>query len=260
MPRWTVAVVLAAIAGLVSALPGRTGEPGTSEGWGTIKGRVTWGGSGAPPERKALAVNKDQEHCLANGPLLSEEWVVNKENLGVRWAFVWLAAEPGRKLAIHPALQAVPGKPAVLDQPHCQFVPHALALRQGQELLARNSSAITHNLNWAGGLKNPGDNQIMPPNSTLPIKGLKADRFPIAIKCNIHPWMSAWVRVFDHPYFAVTDADGRFEIKDAPAGRQRLIVWQESVGWRGGPAGRAGTPITVEPGKVTDLGKLDIAP
>jgi hypothetical protein len=72
--------------------------------------------------------------------------------------------------------------------------------------------------------------------------------------------MSGWVRVFDNPYFAVTDADGNFEIKDAPAGTYRLMIWQESIGYRGGAAGRDGTPVTIKAGAVTDVGPFDVKP
>jgi hypothetical protein len=117
-----------------------------------------------------------------------------------------------------------------------------------------------HNFNWTGGLKNPGANQAMAPGTQMSIKDLKADRFPIKVACNIHTWMSGYVRVFDHPYFAVTDADGKFTIPKAPAGSYRLFVWHESVGFRGGVEGRNGTPVTIAAGQTTDLGKLDIQP
>jgi hypothetical protein len=232
----------------------------SESGWGTVKGRIVWGGD-TVPERKPITVTKDQEHCLSKGPLLSEDWIVNKDNKGIRWVYVWLAPETkGALLPIHPSLKEIKDKQVVLDQPCCQFEPHALALREGQELVAKNSAPIAHNINWTGGIKNPGNNVIVAPGNQLTISGLHADRFPIALACNIHPWMKGWVRVFDHPYFAVTDADGRFELKLAPAGSLRLFIWQESVGYRGGAKGSKGMPITVEAGKTLDLGNLDLEP
>jgi hypothetical protein len=70
--------------------------------------------------------------------------------------------------------------------------------------------------------------------------------------------MKAWVRVFDHPYFAITDGDGKFEIKNAPAGDFRLVIWHEGVGWVKG--GKTGTPITIKAGGDTDLGKVEMTP
>src|SRR5207248_1927486 len=72
-----------------------------------------------------------------------------------------------------------------------------------------------------------------------------AESGPIEYKCSIHPWMNGYVRIFDHPYYAVTDENGNFEIKNAPAGKWRMIVWQEKVGYLGGKEGRFGTPIEI---------------
>lgn len=230
-------------------------------GWGTVKGQIVFGGA-AVPERKKLDVNKDQAQCLAKGPLLSEEWVVNKSNKGVRWAFVWLGPEdPKGKLPIHPSLEKIKDKDVSMDQPCCQFEPHALGMRAGQNLVAKNSSTIAHNVNWAGRPQtNPGGNVIVPAGKAYVIEGLKADKFPVSISCNIHPWMNAKAFVFDHPYFAVTDADGHFEFKNAPAGKYRLLVWHEAIGYRGGAAGRNGEAITIPNNGTADVGKKDIKP
>ena len=87
----------------------------------------------------------------------------------------------------------------------------------------------------------------------------KAERFPIQVTSSIRPWMTAYVRVFDHPYFAVTTADGAFEIKYAPRGELRLFVWQETTGYRTGAAGRWGEPIR-PPGGRLDLGEISLQP
>jgi hypothetical protein len=233
-----------------------------ADGWGTIKGQIVWDG-GAIPEPKTIDVNKDQEHCLGKGPIKSEDWVINKENKGVRWTFVWLAQEPSNKtpLPIHPTLKDIPNKEVEMDQPLCAFVPHCLAMREGQVLVAKNSAPIAHNVNWTGNpTKNPGGNNIIPAGGSFKIEGLKADKYPLIIACNIHPWMKARVGVFDHPYFAVTDENGNFEIKLAPAGEYRLKVYLDAIGWRGGAKGRDGEKITIKAGETTDVGKLGIKP
>jgi hypothetical protein len=66
---------------------------------------------------------------------------------------------------------------------------------------------------------------------TLQITPDSPERAPGPVSCSIHPWMQAWWLVLDHPYFAVTDDNGNFEIKNAPAGTQRVVVWQEAVGY-----------------------------
>src|SRR5262249_42995380 len=197
--------------------------------------------------------HQDKAACEAKGPVVSEEWVINKNNKGIRWTFVWLAPPEGQKLPIHPALQQTKDKEVVIDQPCCQFEPHAVAIRQGQELVIKNSAPVAHNVNWTGGLKNPGNNIIIPAKGNpITIKNFNADRLPIKLACNIHPWMNGWVRVFDHPYYFVTDADGKFEIKNAPAGEYRLVVWHGSIGYLGGAAGKNGQPIEIKKDGTTD--------
>jgi hypothetical protein len=252
---------LVLVGGLSLALVPSAGAD-SPEGWSTIKGQIVWGG-GAVPEHKTIDVSNHQDKacCLAKGPVLSEDWVIDKDNKGIYWTYVWLAPEsPSGKLPIHPDLEKIQEKEVIVDQPACQFVPHAVALRQGQALVAKNSAPVAHNVRWTGGFKNPGNNLIVPSKGSHTISNLVADKYPIKLECNIHPWMSGWVRVFDHPYFAVTDADGKFEIKNAPAGKFRLFIWQESSGFRGGAAGRNGEEIIIKPGTVTDLGKLDLKP
>lgn len=237
---------------------------GPAHGWGTVKGRIVWDGDDAPARAAiaGVAANQDAKHCLRNGPLLSEGWVVHPKNKGVRWTFVWLsAADPKSRLDVHPDLKALKVKQVEVDQPCCQFVPHALALREGQELLVKNSAAVAHNVNWAGSnpIKNPGGNVLVPAKGQHRVNGLKTDKVPVVtLKCNIHPWMVGYVGVFDHPYFVVTDEDGRFEIKQAPDGDLRLKVWHEQIGYRGGAAGRAGIEVTIKRDETTDLGELKI--
>jgi hypothetical protein len=228
--------------------------------WGSLKGRVVWAGDKLPqPEQIQPNATQDPKHCLSKGPLFKDDLVVNKANKGVRWVIVWLIPVPGgQPLTIHPALKAIKEKQVVVDQPCCKFVPHVVCMRQGQDLIAKNSAPVTHNVNWSGRpLYNPGGNQIVPANNALTIPNLKADKFPVTLACNIHPWMRGYVRIFDHPYFAVTDENGNFEVKDAPAGTFNVMFWQETVGYL---TGRDGTHVTIKAGAETDLGKIDMKP
>jgi hypothetical protein len=214
------------------------------------------------PVRAALNVDKNQADCLKNGPILNEEWVVNPKTKGVQNVFVWLVPDSddkGAKLEVHPSLAAAPTKPVEIDQPCCAFEPHVVALREGQKLLVKNSSAIAHNVNCQGGKANTGLNVQIPAGKDYEVKDLKADRLPMIFACNIHPWMKGYLRIFDHPYYAVTDKDGNFEIKLAPVGPARVVVWQEGIGYMGGAAGRSGKPVKLAD-KETDLGKFEIKP
>lgn len=234
----------------------RSARAADGPGWGTVEGRLVFGGPVPTPAK--LDIDKDKDHCLSKGPIFSDKLVVNEKNNGVRWAFVWLAPEKGKKLPVKSSLKAVSKEPVVIDQPCCMFEPHALALREGEVLRVKNSSPIPHNVHWTGNpIKNPGGNILIPSKGTQDIDDLKADRIPVNIKCDIHPWMTAYARVFDHPYYAVTDADGKYVIKDAPAGKFRLVFWQEEVGYVGG---KDGIPVEIKAGGETKVEDVKLQP
>src|SRR5207302_1584852 len=82
---------------------------------------------------------------------------------------------------------------------------------------AKNTAPMPHNYKIDSPPANPSLNQLLPPGKTLDVKDWKAANAPSKVSCTIHGWMNGYVRVFNHPYYAVTDADGNFEIKGAPA-------------------------------------------
>jgi hypothetical protein len=219
---------------------------------------------GPMPSPKKLDVNKDQAHCLSKGPIYSEELVVNPKNKGVRWTVVWLVSDKDGKTSppVPARLKAAKGKVEV-DQPCCKFIPHVAVMREGQTLVFKNSGKVAHNTNIQGGTEGPNTNPILPVGKDLELTKVVARLFPINVSCSIHPWMKAYVFVFDHPYFAVTDKDGKFEIKNAPAGKYRLVVWQESVGWVVGgksPEKGGGQTISIKSAGVTTVKPIKLKP
>lgn len=236
---------LAFLALCASPVVGQEGQ------WGNIKGQVVWSDAKVPPRAEAN-VNADKQACLAKGPILSEEYVIDKETKGVKWVVVWLvdAEDAKKKIPVHPSLEKVPAKVS-FDQPCCVFEPHILIVRPGQAVEAKNSSAIPHNVNVIGGTRNPNLNQIIPAGKSLEITGWNASPIPVSVSCTIHAWMRMYIRVLDTPYHAVTDEKGNFEIKNAPAGKYNLVVWHETNGWVVGD--KTGTPITIEAGKTTEF-------
>jgi len=241
--------VLAAGLAVLAVLAGNAAR--AADEWGTVKGRITWGGK-APHVPEKVEVTKDQEHCLSKGDIFKEEFVVGKSG-GVKNVFVWLQDpdNPKAKLPIHPSLKEPRHKEVVIDQPCCKFEPRCVALREGQILIGKNSSPIAHNMKWSGEPDvNDGDNKLIPAGAKIEID-LKASLKPVIVECNIHPWMKGWVRIFNHPYFAVTDADGKFEIKNAPAGKYNLVMWHEGVGWVNG--GKMGQAIEIPADKTVEV-------
>lgn len=272
LQRATLATGVTALAGFDLLWPRRTVTAADANGsdpkWGTIKGRVVWGSEDAPPERQAIDLAKfslqeaDRAFFASQGPILSHDWVVRPDDKGVRYVFVWLMPSglgADETLAVHPNLDK-PGPAREIDQPCSGFTPHAIALREGQELIVRNDSPIHHAVAFNGPPGTPEINKAMAPATKFSVTDLKALKYPIKVLCAPHPWEGAWLRIFSHPYFAVTDEHGAFEIPFAPAGPHRLVIWHETAGWRGGAAGRHGQEIKIEGAATVDLGEITLKP
>ena len=223
--------------------------------WVTLRGRVVWPADLELPKPAPLAVaGPDRDACCRGRELLSDELQVEAATRGVRNVVVWLRPDDDEQSptfpprSVHPALRDDPPAQHALDQPDCRFEPRVIAARDGDTVRVKNSAPIRHNVNCAGcGLEY---NLTLEANRDA-VKGpLRADPRPAAVRCDIHPWMRAWLRVFDHPYFAVTDKDGRFEIEKAPSGRWRLVYWHER-GFHRGQDGRLGFPVHIPPASPT---------
>jgi hypothetical protein len=226
--------------------------------WGTIKGQVVWGGDKIPP-RKVIKLAGNQAVCVANptynpcdGTVLDEDLLINEKTKGIKNAFVWLINDPKTPLPIHPALKNFP-KEIVIDQPACMFFPRALAMREGQVFVVKNTSQDQHNIRWIG--DDQGGNVTIKAGGKVEIKDLKAQRLPLLLECNLHGWMKGRLAVLDHPYFAITDDNGNFEIKNAPAGNFKIMIYHEVFAYRLGFESKYGEQITIKSG-VNDMGKL----
>jgi plastocyanin len=226
------------------------------EGWGNVTGQVVYGGEPIP-QRQPIPDVKEPA-CLAKGNPLTEQWVVDPKTRGVRWAVIFLKPAKGQTIPVHPALQKPASDTVILDQPTCAFEPHVVTMRAGQKLVANNPMTIAHNVVITG-FRNNFNIQI-PPGQRHVFELQPETYRPLPISCGAHPWMRAYLWMFDHPYFAVTDETGHFTIKNAPAGTWNLVVWHEAIGYLGGAAGRDGKPIDIKAGQTTDLGKIEIKP
>lgn len=159
----------------------------------------------------------------------SDEVRVNKDNKGIANIFVYIPAT--KKPAINPALKGSKEKDVVLNQEKCAFFPHALFLRTDQTLLVKSKDSCNHNTRTAP-LKNQPVNFIIAGvnDKGLPVKFNVAENYPTQVKCDIHPWMSSYCLILDHPYAAVTDKDGKFKIEGIPAGEHEFRYWHERPG------------------------------
>lgn len=228
-----------------------SGEKTPVEGTGvaTIKGKITY--DGTPPAPKSLkdvmGTHADKDMCLS-GDTNDPTWIIGKDG-GVANVVVWVKAPDNKYLKTPDKLQARTDK-VTMDQPHCAFEPHVVAYsptfydaatkkqkKTGEVFEVLNTAPKNHNTTWSGNkLINSGDNKIVAPKSNYVIEAVpcKADAAGgedlLAISCDIHKWMTAKAAVFDHPFYAVTNGKGEFEIKDVPAGAEiEFCVWHESM-------------------------------
>jgi hypothetical protein len=248
-------------ANAVSIDPGVLASGLTTQGFGTIKGRLVWGGAEAPAPLVIKAVgksDKDPEICAAKAAIINNKLLVDPKTKGVAYGIAYIIRPKGPK-NVQAVKDLIAKQPeAVLDQVNCEFKPFVLAMHQDQDLILKSSDACGHNVRMTG-FANKGLNQNLPPRGSLTVK-LKAERFPLQINCDIHPWMEGYVMVFDHTLFAVTGPDGVFEIKGVPAGPQNIVVRHEKVGFLDLKTKGAGNPVMVTADSVTDVGDIILDP
>lgn len=188
---------------------------------GVVKGRVVLVGDAPKIEIiQAMAGHNDKDVCLApdadETEKIAQQWILSTDKKGVANVVVRLAPPKGQKFkAIAPKETEVE-----VDQPHCAFKPHVVALAPGQRLLVKNSAPVPHNIKMtvdpASG--NVNKSIVIQPKSQLAAMELNYQKKPIDIACDFHSWMTGKVYLSDHPYIAVTDKNGEFTIKNVPIG------------------------------------------
>jgi len=202
--------------------PAQTRAENKSEGYhsvsvsdgGTIVGKVVFNGQGSTVP---MTVSKDQEVC---GKSQQDPSLILGAQGGVKNAVIRITnIRKGKRMGTE--------RP-VLDQNGCKFEPHLLAFPVGTTLEILNSDGILHNVH-SFSVTNTPFNKAQPKfRKKITQTFTKAEL--ISLKCDVHSWMSAWVFVFDHPYFDVTSDRGTFKLPDVPPGKYSLEIWHEKLG------------------------------
>jgi hypothetical protein len=199
----------------------------TGTGWATLRGQFVF--DGTPPTMPPYNVSKEHNICAPGGQTPPQETlVVDSASGGIKNVALYL-----RKASrVHDSAQAKTD-PVDFDQKSCVFLTHVMGISVGQPINIKNSDPTGHNTKIDG--QSNKFNQTIPSAGVIPFTPQREEPSPATITCSIHPWMVAYLLPRANGYFAVTDAEGRFEIANLPAGEPlEFQVWHES----GGAAGK----------------------
>jgi plastocyanin len=208
----------------------------TADGPGVIAGTVTF--AGTPPKPRPLKMDSDPL-CAQEAGATSDVLVVGPGN-GIQNVFVYVKDGLGSRR------YAVPATPVLLDQKGCRYIPHVFGVQVGQTVQVSNSDPLVHNVHALP--KANREFNFGQPAKTPPVpRVFNEPEIGMLFKCDVHGWMNAYANVVPHPFFAVTGADGSFEIKGLPPGSYTLELWHEVLGTQT-------LPVTVDaaaPAKVS---------
>ena len=207
---------------LAAALVAASVWPGVAVAASTISGTVTF--DGKAPTMKPITMDADPACAKKHSkPVLGEALVLGSGNT-MGNIMVWVSKGlPGGKT--WPA----PKAPATLDQKGCQYLPHVQGIMVGQQYKILNSDGVLHNVHTLPKI-NRGFNKPMPPTMKETTTAFDKPEDLFQIKCDVHPWMLAYVAVFTHPFFSVTGTDGKFTISGLDPGTYTINAWHERLG------------------------------
>ena len=179
---------------------------------------------GTPPAEKELSPIKDDPNCSVSYP-----GALPKTKFYVVDASGDLADVVVVLKGISAPSTGASAAPVVMDQKGCLYYPQILAVQTGQKIIVKNSDNCVHNVHTVPKDNAPQNMVQMPGGADLTFTFDKPEPF-LKFQCDVHPWMFAWVSVYDHPYFAVTDKDGKFTIKDVPPGKYTIEAAHRKLG------------------------------
>ena len=192
-------------------------DPATA---GSVTGKITFMGTAPAPQ--PIRMNSDP-NCGKQGGANTTESLVVGEGGSLQNVFVYV------KDGLGTMRFPVPSAPAVLDQKGCRYIPHVFGIQVGQPLEIVNDDPTLHNVHAV-----PKTNGEF--NTGQPLQGMKqthtfsTKEVMVPFKCDVHGWMNAYVGVLDHPFFAITGADGAFALKGLPPGTYTIEAWHEKLG------------------------------
>ena len=187
---------------------------------GSISGVVNF--TGAVPQRVQIEMSMDPG-CAFGADNMSEPYVIDKGHVANVYVYVKSGAQE--------TSASVGTAPVLLDQKDCRYTPHVIAIQQGASVAFHNSDSTMHNIHVVP--TNPANKTVdlsEAPQGPAQIAAFNAEETMIAVRCNNHPWMNAFINVAPNPYFAVTGPDGSFTIHGLPPGHYTIAAVHEKLG------------------------------
>ena len=196
--------------------------PGAAVAASSITGTVTF--TGKAPTIRPIAMDADPACAKKHSAPVPNEMLVLGSGNTMGNVMVWVSkGVPSGKA--YPA----PKTPVVLDQNGCQYKPHVMGVMVGQPYKIVNSDGILHNVHTLPKI-NKAFNKPMPATVKEATITFDKEESVFPTKCDVHPWMNAFVGVFTHPFFSVTSADGKFTISGLDPGTYEITAWHERLG------------------------------
>jgi plastocyanin len=186
----------------------------------TVSGKVTY--TGTPMKAKVIDMSKEPTCAAkhASAPVMTETVVTGPNNSLANVVIYISAGAPDEGTA--------PSQAVTYEQKGCQYVPHLLAMRVGQELRVLNDDQTSHNIHPLPKI-NAEWNKSQPIGAQPIIAKFDKEEF-IPVKCNIHPWMHGYFAVLKTSHFAISTDDGSFSLANLPAGKYTITAWHEKYG------------------------------
>jgi hypothetical protein len=189
------------------------------EDGGTIRGTVKW--LGTLPRLTPSEINKDPQICDPQGLKRRDlERLLVSPSGGIANTVVFL-----RKITQGKAMN-LPEPRRHLNQKNCRYEPHILLVPAQASMSAKNSDPLLHTVQMSGSADYNLPFVLAGQEITRPM----TREGKVSLRCNVHVWMNAEMMVAPHPYYAVTDQDGNFELTQVPPGEYETVAWHE--GWR----------------------------
>ena len=196
--------------------------PGVASAASSITGTITF--DGKAPAIRPLAMDADPDCAKKHSAPVPNEMLAIGSGNTMGNIMVWVSKGlPAGKT------WPVPKAPVVLDQNGCQYKPHVMGIMVGQAYRILNSDGILHNVHTLPKV-NKAFNRAMPATVKEATTAFDKEEAILHIKCDVHPWMSAWVAVFTHPFFSVTSTDGKYTISGLDPGTYEITAWHERLG------------------------------